>query len=73
MRAEKAFYGKLKGAALRFFFCPCPNHLSSFPCAMSECTDLLRGLCKTVREIINSIVLLRLVTDQYPMMGLIVI
>ena len=26
MRAGKAFYGKLKGVALRFFCYPCPNN-----------------------------------------------
>ena len=69
-RAEKAFYGKLKGVALRFLCYPCPKHLSNFHCAMSECTGLLRGLCKTIREIINLIVLLKLLKEQYPMTGL---
>ena len=69
-RAGKAFYGKLKGVALRFLCYRCPNHLSNFHCAMSECTGFLRGLCKTVREFINSIVLLKLLKEQYPMTGL---
>ena len=30
MRAGKAFYGGLKGVALRFLCYPCPNHLSNF-------------------------------------------
>ena len=63
MRAGKVFYGKLKGVALRFFCYPSPIHLSNFHWAMSECTGLLQGLCKTVREIINSIVSLLLRLD----------
>ena len=55
-RTGKAFYGKLKSVALRFLCYPCPNHLSNFHCAMSECTGLLPDLCKSVREIINTIV-----------------
>ena len=70
MRAGKASHGKLKGVALRFFCYPCPNHLSNFHCAMRECTGLLPDLCKTVRKIINSVVLLKLLKEQYPMTGL---
>ena len=69
-REGKVFYVKLRGVAMRFLCYPCPNHLSNFHCAMSECTGLLRGLCKTVREIINSIVLLKLLKEQYLMTGL---
>ena len=69
-RAGKAFYGKLKGVALRFLCYPCPHHLSNSHCGMSECTGLLRGVCKTVREIINPVVLHKLLEEQYPMTGL---
>ena len=69
MRAGKAFYGKLKGVALRFLCYPCPNHLPNFHRAMSECTGLLQGLCETVREIINSIAMLKLLKEKYPVAG----